>query len=140
MLLIRKNTYSAEEILNKTLFIPKNGKKKWDKFEKRMVPIESGKYNKILIDGELINMASDRYKVFSFNKKCVCCGLEGTIMAIEKGNKDISYHFNMYGFNAEGKEVLFTKDHIIPKSKGGKNNTSNYQTMCIKCNEKKSNN
>lgn len=36
-----------------------------------------------------------------------------------------------------GKEVLMTKDHIIPKSKGGANDISNYQTMCKRCNEAK---
>ena len=30
-----------------------------------------------------------------------------------------------------------TKDHIIPKSKGGKNELSNYQTMCTYCNNEK---
>lgn len=140
MCLIRNKVYPAEEILSKTLFIPKSGKMRWDKYEKRMIPQESGKHNKVLIDGELINMASDRYKIFSFNRKCVCCGLEGTIMAMEKGDKDSSFHFNLYGLDSDGKEILFTKDHIVPKSKGGKNSIDNYQTMCIKCNEKKSNN
>lgn len=37
-------------------------------------------------------------------------------------------------------EVLMTKDHIIPKSKGGKNNLSNYQPMCCICNKQKDNN
>lgn len=36
-----------------------------------------------------------------------------------------------------GKEVLMTKDHVIPKSKGGANDISNYQTMCKRCNEAK---
>ena len=38
------------------------------------------------------------------------------------------------GKNSNGKEVLMKKDHIFPHGKGGKNNISNYQTMCVKCN------
>lgn len=30
-----------------------------------------------------------------------------------------------------------TKDHIMPKSKGGADSLSNYQTMCLPCNEAK---
>lgn len=30
--------------------------------------------------------------------------------------------------------IDMTKDHIFPHNKGGKNNISNYQTMCVKCN------
>lgn len=137
--MIRKITYPADEILIHTKFIPKNGKMRWDKYEKCMVKQESGEQCKMMFDDESINMASDRYKVFRLNKTCVCCGIEGTIIAMEKDEKDISYHFNMYGIDSKGKEILFTKDHIIPKSKGGKNNISNYQTMCVVCNGKKSN-
>lgn len=32
-----------------------------------------------------------------------------------------------------------TKDHIIPKSKGGIDDLSNYQTMCERCNKEKGN-
>lgn len=129
--LIRKKVYDVDEILKQTLFIPKTSK-----FIKGQ-RVECGKERKVLIDGELINMASDRYKLFFDNRKCVSCGLEGTMMIMERGNKDISYHFNMYGFDEDNNEILFTKDHIIPLSKGGTNHFSNLQTMCVVCNSKK---
>lgn len=47
-----------------------------------------------------------------------------------------TYHWNLYALK-EGEEVLMTKDHIIPKSKGGRNHLSNYQPMCQKCNQEK---
>jgi 5-methylcytosine-specific restriction endonuclease McrA len=47
------------------------------------------------------------------------------------------FHLNLYGIDSNGREVMLTKDHIIPRSKGGKNKLSNYQPMCIHCNKKK---
>ena len=130
--MIRKGIYDIDEILKQTLFIPKNNR--YTSFGQR---IECGKDKKVFIDGELINMASDRYKLFFVNRRCISCGLEGKFMAMEKDEKDVSYHFNMYGYDKLGNEILFTKDHIVSKSDGGKNNISNYQTMCTRCNTKK---
>ena len=38
-----------------------------------------------------------------------------------------------------GSTENITKDHIIPKSKGGRDNLENLQVMCFDCNFKKSN-
>ena len=70
--------------------------------------------------------------------KCCKCGLEATYAAIEKRKRDNYYHINLYG-TLNGEEILFTKDHIFPKSLGGKNTIKNYQTMCEKCNVDKHN-
>lgn len=95
---------------------------------------------KVELDGDIIKGNSQRYQLF-FTKgtKCVCCGIEGKYFAKEKRIKDKSYHLNLYGIDDNGQEVLITKDHIIPKSKGGKDELENYQTMCIRCNERKGN-
>lgn len=102
-----------------------------------------GKTLEVEIRGEKIYALSDRYKVF-FTKgyKCCDCGIEGKYFALERGvnqsNED-RYHLNLYAIDKNGKEVLMTKDHIIPKSLGGKNRLDNYQTMCCICNEQKGN-
>lgn len=44
----------------------------------------------------------------------------------------------LYGKAANGKRVLMTADHIVPKAQGGKNNHKNLQVMCSRCNCTKS--
>lgn len=93
------------------------------------------------INGYKVKISSERYKVFlvSSGTRCRCCGLKAKYFAIERHLTDETYHLNLYGTNKKGKEVLFTKDHIIPKSKDGANTGKNYQTLCQKCNTKKGN-
>lgn len=119
--MIRKSIYSIEEVYNaiKDLI-----------FDKKSM---------ILFDGDEISPSSQRYQLF-FTKgmTCVECGLTGQFFAKEKHtNKENRYHLNLYAIDKNGKEVLMTKDHIIPKSKGGKNILDNYQCMCVNCNCKK---
>lgn len=86
-------------------------------------------------DGDTINMASDRLKLFALKgTRCVECGCEGTHFYKERSPGAVSFHFNLYGTTPEGEEVLFTKDHIFPRSLGGKDVLENYQTMCVLCN------
>lgn len=99
----------------------------------------------VVIDGKHVNipvtMESHRYQLFA-EKGIACerCGLVGNRFALER-HKDVpnKYHFNLYGTTKYGEEVMLTKDHVIPRSKGGKNNLNNYQTLCVRCNSKKSN-
>lgn len=88
-------------------------------------------------DGYPVKTWSQRYNLFRKNTKCVNCGLEANCYMLEKDATSKLWHFNLYHIAEDGTETLFTKDHIIPKSKNGKNRPSNYQTMCYKCNQEK---
>lgn len=89
----------------------------------------------------MIHMDSERYHTFAKSKKCVCCGIEGTVMCLDRAvnsNPKDPPHFNLYA-EKNGILILMTKDHIIPRTKNGPNHISNYQTMCNDCNEVKDN-
>lgn len=122
----RKSIHSIEEIRNLT---------------KDVLFEQNKRKAKVELNGDVIKGNSQRYQTF-FTKgvKCACCGIEGKYFGKERSSIQPSYHLNLYAIDQNGKEVLMTKDHIIPKSKGGKNCIENYQTMCIRCNEEKGNN
>lgn len=122
----RKEVYSIDDIKRAT----------------KDVLFEKNKKNaKIILGTDIINGNSQRYQTF-FSKGCSCvkCKIEGQYFVKErtKGSKN-SFHLNLYAIDKNGNEILMTKDHIIPKSKGGKNYIDNYQTMCIVCNNEKGN-
>lgn len=123
--LLRKETYSIEEVRNKVKDVL---------FEK------DKRLAKVDFDGDLIKGNSQRYQTF-FTKgcKCVVCGIKGKYFAKERHLQDKSYHLNLYAVDDNGDEILMTKDHILPRSKGGIDDISNYQTMCKLCNEAKGN-
>lgn len=75
---------------------------------------------------------------FAQNHQCVCCGVVGEAFLLELplGSKKAVPHFNLYG-HKDGEWVQMTKDHIVPRSKGGRDNQENLQTMCSRCNEAK---
>jgi hypothetical protein len=83
-----------------------------------------------------VKMNSHRYFTFRECLKCVACGLPGTRVFLECHLSDKSPHFNFYGEEDE-KLILLTKDHIHAKAFGGEDRHSNYQTMCLICNNLK---
>lgn len=100
------------------------------------------KYETFILDGVecRTKLSSERFFPFKESQICKKCGLKASFLAIERGDHDPSYHINMYGVLPNGDEMLFTKDHITPRSKGGWNKKENYQTMCSCCNSEKANN
>lgn len=93
----------------------------------------------VLEDGAKFKPNSHRMQLFFTNGfDCVTCGIAGAFFALETHHSHVKPHLNLYAVNASGNEILMTKDHIIPRSKGGANELQNYQTMCSPCNMKKS--
>jgi hypothetical protein len=99
-------------------------------------------HHKITVAGHEVRMASMRYRTFRKNLRCKTCGIKGKYFRLEcqidNFLRHTSWHFNLYGVNAQGQEILMTKDHIHPLSKGGSNSLRNLQTMCTRCNMLKS--
>ncbi len=91
------------------------------------------------VDGSChsIRMNSQRYFIFKACPSCVSCGIVGNKFILEQNPNDKSPHFNFYAVHWDGSMVLMTKDHINPRSHGGENIHSNYQTMCSICNNLK---
>lgn len=95
-----------------------------------------------VLDGDQINFRSSRLSTFKRSLRCVCCGVEGSFFVKEKHRRmrepHLSpYHLNLYGIDQQGREVLMTSDHIIPRSKAPPNLQNNRQTMCTRCNNAK---
>ncbi len=103
-----------------------------------LIDIEQTEPDKIKRLDNGTRLHSLRLIVFKRSQTCVRCGLKASYF-IRESFLDENPHLNMYGKNDLCEEVLFTKDHIIPKSKGGKDILSNLQTMCSKCNGEKGN-
>jgi 5-methylcytosine-specific restriction endonuclease McrA len=115
----RKNDkkYSIEEVLSRVVFDD----------DKNISMVD--------FDGDLISMNSHRYQTFKVNGiRCHDCKIEGKYFVKERHSQDSRWHFNLYALKDDGKEILLTKDHIVPIVCGGRNILSNYRTMCYICN------
>lgn len=94
--------------------------------------------DKTYLNGKQVGVSSLRLRTFA-NKgtECSACHLQATHFAIEACLGQDSYHLNLYG-SIDGDEVLFTHDHTLARSLGGKDNIDNTTTMCYTCNQEKS--
>lgn len=133
---LRDGIYKLDEVLPFVLL------------ERGVGPCRNGlKPNERNYGNKVVKMSSKRLKTFvTKGVICVSCGLAGTYFALER-HRILSrhsdpnvWHFNLYAVDADGVEVLMTRDHIKPLSKNGPDNLDNSQTMCARCNNRKGNN
>jgi len=89
--------------------------------------------------GYPVKMNARNLQLFAWKgTKCAKCGIQGEYFALEAQFSDWPERY--YCLNLYSKDnVLFTKDHIIPKSAGGSNSLENLQPLCINCNARKAN-
>lgn len=90
------------------------------------------------------SLSCQSWRIYLYAAKgvtCVHCGKQGMFFAAEKTKDQLTpkCHLNLYHINKAGKETMITVDHIVPKSKGGGNEMSNLQPLCIECNGRKGN-
>ena len=98
---------------------------------------DKGKKNSdIVVDGFRVHPISLRYMTFyQKGTACAYCGKVGTHFKLCGDPDSQRRHFNLFADDGS----LITKDHIISKSKGGKDCVSNMQPMCKACNTEKGN-
>lgn len=85
-----------------------------------------------------VKVKMNSLRLHTFKEKgceCVECGRVGTHFRLQTSNLRDSFHFGLWSEDG----IQMTKDHIIPKSRGGLDSLKNMQTMCEDCNSKKGN-
>jgi hypothetical protein len=84
-----------------------------------------------------VNFHNQRLKVFKLDGiQCRECGLEGQYFELVKLSTKPLWALHLYA-EKDDKKILFTKDHIVPRSRGGSEELSNFQTLCYPCNRDK---
>lgn len=92
------------------------------------------KHGRVDLEGDSVRVG--RFLVFAVKgTKCVDCGLKAEFFKKETSNGTVIV--NLYGIGSNNRHVLFTRDHIIPASRGGTKLLKNIQPMCVDCNNKK---
>lgn len=94
-------------------------------------------YDMILDGGEVLRPNSANMRLFKLRGvKCISCGIEGKYFRGVLQQNNGRYYLCLFALK-DRKEVLMTKDHILPKSLGGSNDLGNLQVMCTDCNSNK---
>lgn len=78
----------------------------------------------VSVDGDSIRMKSSRYHLMRHHSECQTCGLKGLYFLKEKQRIEHPYHFNLYGIDSRGNEILITREQVPSKSR---------KIICTKC-------
>lgn len=104
--------------------------------------IKANPREKYFIDADGNSCKLRRAKIFlKKGIKCIengCC-ITGNFFALDLWPDGGGLHLDLFGYNEHGDEIMLTIDHKHPKSLGGKNSISNYDTLCKYHNARKGN-
>ena len=97
--------------------------------------------------GQEVKVDGLRLMTFASHEPCCSnpeCRRAAVFFALERhvdrhGNRQSDrYHLNLYGYDDQGNEILFTHDHTLARGLGGADALPNTTTMCAPCNFRKS--
>ena len=97
------------------------------------------RHDYVVLDGNLTHVNCVKLRLFAYNaRKCVVCGRTADRYVLERLDPNSQGpHLNLYGKRADGSDLLFTRDHVLPKSLSGSDALFNMQVMCKDCNLEK---
>jgi len=96
------------------------------------------KGGKVILSDKIVRVGSTRLKTYLSSQQCAFCDRTISFFALETTvNQKECWHLNPYHQTSDGREIMFTSDHIIPRARGGLNGISNRQPSCGPCNFKK---
>ena len=96
----------------------------------------------IILGGAQQGGRDSNFRVSAFHKKClregkcVACYLPIQFAQFCRAEENALPHLYFFGMR-DSKPVRFTKDHIVPASRGGADALTNIQIMCNDCNNYK---
>lgn len=104
----------------------------------RYIKLGKDNHRFLRIDGRVIRLSETAKVVIRDEFSCVDCGREAEFFGVYRAKNNHKDSYGVIFFHLENSRVVIhTKDHIIPKSRGGPNHMDNYQNLCTLCNSKK---
>lgn len=105
--------------------------------ETMITKVNSTDEKHVIIDGTPVKRSTTLQVLATKGTKCVCCGIEGAYFMYFEDHNGGYARLMVYRNDYHGYPCFLTKDHIIPKTRGGPDIMDNYQVMCNTCNNKK---
>jgi hypothetical protein len=110
-----------------------------EKFSKHGTIYKTASLDKNPVDFVSIAMYSRVHPLLT-EAGCICvnCGVRGSVAIKHRRHPTDGKHHDVFALN-EQVFRLMTVDHILPKSWGGRNYPTNYNPMCLSCNNRRGN-